>query len=80
MDWHKLSGMIDDMWNDHIKEMDRESKERTKLLIRDHAHDAAYAAWNLGKWDDFKRYTRQLDNQSIYEKCFYTAILEIQQK
>lgn len=77
MDWDKLSLLIDDMWNDHLKQMDNESKNKTKDLIKSHAHDAAYAAWNLGKWEDFKRYTKNFDASQVYERCFYTAILEI---
>lgn len=78
MDWDKFSQLIDELWNDHIRVMDADQKNRTKQLIRDHAHDAAYAAWNLNKWDDFKRYTRHLD--SGYERHFFSAVLEIQQK
>ena len=77
MDWEKLSGLIDEMWEEHLKATDMDHKKKTKELIRDHAHDAAYAAWNLGKWEDFKRYTKHMENQMIYEKCFYTAIMEI---
>ena len=48
--------------------------------MKDHAQDAAYAAWNLGKWEDFKRYARHLESNMAYERCFFSAVLEIQQK
>ena len=78
MDWEKLSVLIDDMWNDHLSAMETDHKTKTKGIIREHAQDAAYAAWNLGKWEDFKRYSRYLDSQvMLYENCFFSAVLEI---
>lgn len=78
MEWDKFSGLIDGLWNDHIRTTSQTIKHQTKEAVMKHASDAAYSAWNLGKWEDFKRYTKYLDN-GTYPRYFYSAILNIQQ-
>ena len=55
-----------------------EQKSRIKKVVKEAAPDAAYAAWNLGNWNEMKTYARNLDSKlHNYEKNFYSAVYMI---
>jgi hypothetical protein len=72
-----MSDLVEEMWNDHLGCTDVEHKKKLKAEIKEVAPDAAYSFWNLGNWENFKRYVRCLDPTiHPYERSFYQAVLD----
>ena len=75
MDWNELSKLVENMWDQHLREEDIDQKAAIKNVVKEHAPMAVYAAWNLGNWNDMKTYARNLDpKMHSYEKNFYSAV------
>jgi FKBP12-rapamycin complex-associated protein len=73
-----MSQLVEDMWTDHLECKDVEEKKLLKTAIKDVAPDAAYSFWNLGNWENFKKYVRVLDpTLHPYDRYFYQAVLDI---
>ena len=75
MNWDELSKLVENMWDEHLREDDPIQKADIKNVVKEHAPMAVYAAWNLGNWNDMKTYARNLDPKMHgYEKNFYSAV------
>ena len=75
MDWNELSKLVENMWDEHLREEDPNLKVEIKNVVKEHAPMAVYAAWNLNNWSDMKTYARNLDpKMHSYEKNFYSAV------
>jgi FKBP12-rapamycin complex-associated protein len=66
-DWNRLMSLGDMKW---------QSIEKNEGFKKEVASYAAAAAWNLGKWDELKKYSQEMDVQN-FEHNFYMAILSI---
>lgn len=66
-DWNRLMSLGEIKW---------QSIEKNENFKKDVASYAAAAAWNLGKWEELEKYSKEMD-QNNFEHNFYQAILSI---
>ena len=66
-DWNKLMSLGEIKWA---------SIERNENFKKEVASYAAAAAWNLGKWEELEKYSKEMDPGN-FEHNFYLAILSI---
>ena len=66
-DWNKLMSLGEIKWG---------SIEKNENFKKEVASYAAAAAWNLGKWEELEKYSKEMDSGN-FEHNFYQAILSI---
>ncbi|OMJ77176.1 hypothetical protein SteCoe_23284 [Stentor coeruleus] len=66
-DWNKLMSLAEIKWA---------SIENKDQFRKEVASYAASAAWNLGKWEELEKYSKEMDSVN-FENNFYQAILLI---
>jgi serine/threonine-protein kinase mTOR len=66
-DWNKLMSLGEIKWN---------SIEKNESFRKEVASYAAAAAWNLGKWEELEKYSKEMDPAN-FEHNFFQAILSI---